>query len=136
MSYGVVASKAASVQVELVVPEERRGYDRARERFRAPEATPWGSGRLTLTALHLSFVPNRPTGGVRPLTLALSDVVAVEATPGRMNKTISFRTTEMVLHARVTGAMAFAKQVAIAAEAARKRHANEAARPNPVRREG
>lgn len=121
MSYGVMASKSASVQLERTTPTEKRGYDRARERFLAPEATPWSAGRLTLTALHLSFMPNRPSPGVKALTLDLADIIAVEASPGRLNKTVSFRTTDLVLHARVTGAMAFAKRVAISVESSRGR---------------
>jgi len=121
MSYGVVGSKVASVQVERPVPVEQQGYDAARARFRPPVASGWANGRLTLTALHLSFVPARRSAEVSAMTLALVDVVAVEATPGRVNKVISFRTADLVVHARVTGAMAFAKQVAVAAEAARKR---------------
>lgn len=121
MSYGVVGSKAANVQVERPVPAEQRGHDAVRERFRPPVATPWINGRLTLTALHLSFVPTRRSSNAGALTLSLVDIVGVEATPGRINKVISFRTADLVVHARVTGAMAFAKQVAVAAEAARRR---------------
>lgn len=128
MSYGVVASKTGHVQVEAVIPEAQRSYDRTREKYRPPVATVWSAGRLTLTALHLSFVPTRSSGGVPPVTLTLSDILTVEATPGRVNKVVSFRTADRVVHARVSGAMAFAKQVAISAEAARKRNVGQAIR--------
>jgi hypothetical protein len=128
MSYGVVASKTGHVQVEAVIPEEQRSYDRTREKYRPPVTTVWAAGRLTLTSLHLSFVPTRTSRGVPPVSIALSDILNVEATPGRVNKVVSFRTADRVVHARVTGAMAFAKQVAISAEAARKRTAGQAIR--------
>ena len=125
MSYGVVASKTGHVQVEAIIPEAQRSYDRTREKYRPPVATVWSAGRLTLTALHLSFVPTRTSAGVPPVTIALYDILSVEATPGRVNKVVSFRTTELVLHARVGGAMAFAKQVAVTAESARKRNVGQ-----------
>ncbi|MBU1803395.1 MAG: hypothetical protein KKA97_14415 [Actinobacteria bacterium] len=128
MSYGVVATKSGQVQVETIVPQEERSYDRARERFRAPVAGPWAAGRLTLTGLHLSFMPTRSGRGVQALTISLADILSVEASPGRINKVVSFRTETMLVHARVSGAMAFAKRVAISVEATRRRAAATAAR--------
>ncbi|MAS55085.1 MAG: hypothetical protein OSB43_15545 [Nocardioides sp.] len=128
MSYGVVATKSGQVQVETIVSPGERSYDRARERFRAPVAGPWAAGRLTLTGLHLAFMPTRSGRGVRSMTINLADITSVEASPGRLSKTVSFRTETMVVHARVNGAMAFAKRVAISVEATRRRGAANAAR--------
>ena len=112
MSYGVVAWKVGNVRVEdLRTPASKD----------APRVTPWGAGRLALTALHLTFVPARAGSGVGPLTLALTDIVAVQTSTGHLHRIVSFRTADTVVHTRVPGASAFARRVSLSVEAARKR---------------
>jgi hypothetical protein len=106
MSYGVVASKAAELRVEHL--------DR-------PDTGTWGKGRLTLTSLHLSFVPTRSAAGAPALTIDLGDVLSVDTTTRRGHRTVHVRTPTVVLHARVTGATAFARRVTTSVEATRRR---------------
>ncbi len=112
MSYGVVAWKVGNVRVEDL---------RAPASATSPHVTPWGPGRLALTALHLTFVPARADSGVGPLTLALADIVAVQTSSGHLHRIVSFRTADTVVHTRVPGASAFARRVSLSVEAARKR---------------
>ena len=120
MSYGVMASKAAQVQVDEVTPagptddltdgptdgptdgSTDGSLDAAVEavaqrRWRARRNGPalWGSGRLTLTSLHLTFVPASGSSGVPALTLVLADIIAIEGATGRGNKSVTFRTDEV-----------------------------------------
>jgi hypothetical protein len=112
MSYGVVASKPAQVRVDPpLAPVE--GDARVR--------SPWASGRLTLTSLHLTFVPTRTSPGVPALTIDLASIVEVDSSSERGHKTVHVRTADLVLHARVTGAVAFAKRLGTSVEAARRR---------------
>ena len=120
MSYGVVASKAAEVQVESV---QAPGADVDA----SPSPTVWGSGRLTLTSLHLTFVPTRTSPGVPALTLDLGDVLAVDVGTTRGHRTVHVRTATVALHARVTGAAAFARRVQTSVDANRRRAAPELA---------
>lgn len=151
MSYGVIASKAAQVQVDQVgatggvlgAPgaSGRAGADdhspsRGRRRARATEPALWGSGRLTLTSLHLTFVPASGSSGVHALTIALADIVAIETSGGGRGgpgaprgKVILFRTADVVLRARLAGASSFARQVATSVESNRKRSATH---PQPL----
>ncbi|WP_323791798.1 hypothetical protein [Nocardioides sp.] len=133
MSYGVMASKAAQVQVDQVKSADQvdpsvgqtvaRTAAQARRRSRRDEPALWGSGRLTLTSLHLTFVPASGSSGVPALTLALADIIAIESGAGRGHKTIAFRTDDVVLRARLAGSTAFARQVATSVESNRKRSA-------------
>ncbi len=131
MSYGVIASKAAQVQVDQVRPTDAHDTPSGRQRrwARAEEPALWGSGRLTLTSLHLTFVPASGSSGVHALTIALADIVAIENSGGRGRRTVVFRTDDVVLHARLTGASSFARQVATSVESNRKR---SAAHPLPL----
>ena len=129
MSYGVMASKAAHVQVDQVTPDGAvDGPDDSpaeQSRWRARRSSPalWGSGRLTLTSLHLTFVPASGSSGVPALTLALADIIAIEGATGRGNKSVTFRTDDVVLRAQLAGATAFARQVVTSVESNRKRSA-------------
>lgn len=143
MSYGVIASKAAQVQVDQMGPADgapgtagaagvdERSPSRGRRRARAAEPALWGSGRLTLTSLHLTFVPASGSSGVPALTVALADIVAIESSGrgGLGPHAIVFRTDHVVLRARLTGASSFARQVATSVESNRKR---SAAHPQPL----
>lgn len=118
MSYGVVASKPAQVRVTSSVTPD--GGDTAQVR------SPWASGRLTLTSLHLSFVPTQTSPGVPALTIDLASIAAVDSGSQRGHKTVQVHTPDLVLHARVTGAAAFAKRLAASVEATRRRGAGSA----------
>ena len=120
MSYGVLASKFGHVQVE-----QRLSRDQPAPTSPTAGVTPWGAGKVTLTWLHLTFNPSSRAHGVAPLTIALSDIQAVETSKGRLHRTVSVRTPELVLKARVSGARDFAKQVSVSAASARKRQARE-----------
>lgn len=122
MSYGVVASRAAQVQVDHVDSAEPADLGLL-ARLRHVERASWASGRLTLTTLNLAFVAPKSSGPVDSLTLPLTDVVSVETTTGRVHNTVTIRTVDVVLRARVPGAAAFAKQVSSSVESMRKRNA-------------
>lgn len=129
MSYGVVASKVGNVRVE--------GLRASAEEAHAT-SSPWAQGRIALTALHLTFVPTHRASGVGPLTLVLSDIIAVETSSSHLHRVVSFRTAEVVVHTRVPGATAFARRVALSVDAAHKRQnssssRSDAAQPLEVR---
>lgn len=129
LSYGVVASKPAQVQVRWLTPTDRRSVAPADR----PEVSPWGSGRLTLTSLHLTFVPTSASLGVPALTVPLDDVHHVEMGHGRARKTITVTTRDLELHVRVTAPAAFAKRVSTSVEARRRRSAIVTEQPAPDR---
>lgn len=127
MSYGVVASKIGSVRVEgLPAPAD----DPADET--AAVSSPWAAGRITLTSLHLTFVPTHGSSGVGPLTVALADIVSADASSGHLHRVATFRTATVAVHARVPGAAAFAERVSLSVEGARKRRQRPSSRPDPA----
>ena len=84
MSYGVLASKGG---VSLLV-ESTRGTggvqsDAAIDRFQTVWGATWVAGRLTLTKLHLTYMPNRVGKGAAMLKIDLRDVTGVELSGGR-----------------------------------------------------
>lgn len=118
MSYGVMASKAAQVQVEHTVPGERADQ-RPRRADRVATTSAWTSGRLVLTSRHLSFNPASASPGVGALTFALADVIAVEV-HGRIHQTITFHTSAVTLRVRVAGTAAFHRRALTSVEANRR----------------
>ncbi len=108
-------AKAAKVQVEQAASSGSRA-----------DKAPWGTGRLTLTALHLNFVPASTAPGVRPLSIRLTDIESVETNQDRFHKVVTIRTAERVVNARVSGASAFAQRLAVSVEADRRRAAVQA----------
>lgn len=125
MSYGVVAWKVGNVRVERLHADGARSTP-----------GPWAQGRLALTTLHLSFVPSHNDSGVDPMTLALSDIVAVEISSGRLHRVVSFRTAHVVVHTRVPGGAAFARRVEQSVAAAHKRLRGSSTRPETPQPQG
>jgi hypothetical protein len=112
MSYGVVGSKSAHVLVETTTGIGGTEADRALDAFQNGYGGVWVAGRLTLTRLHLSFVPTRPGRGLPVTELHLRDITGVEITSGRVARVIGVRTERHVLRIRTTGAPTFAQAVA------------------------
>jgi hypothetical protein len=119
MSYGVVGSKSAHVLIEVTAGTGGSEADRALDDFQAGYGAVWVAGRITLTRLHLIFVPSRPVRGLATTELHLRDVTGVEIGGGLVSKVIGIRTARHVVRLRTGGAAVFAQAVASAAEAAR-----------------
>ena len=120
MSYGVLASKGG---VSLLV-ESTRGTggvqsDAAIDRFQTVWGATWVAGRLTLTKLHLTYMPNRVGKGAAMLKIDLRDVTGVELSGGRVSKVIGIRPPSHVLRVRTLGAAGLAQQIAELAEEAK-----------------
>lgn len=120
MSYGVVAHKPVHLKVEPIAQERGPGYDPRRERYQRQPVTLWTAGRITLTHLSLTYVPTGRQRGDSHFTLALRDIEAVEASGRGLNRVITLRTQEALIHFKATGAMGLATQIAQLAEQARK----------------
>lgn len=116
MSYGVVGSKSAHLLVETTTGTGGTDADLALDRFETGYGAAWVAGRITLTRLHLSFVPTRPVRGLGVTELHLRDVTGVEISGGRVARVIGIRTARHVVRLRTTGAPVFAQAVAQAAE--------------------
>lgn len=74
MSYGVVGSKSGHLLVETLTGSGGSPSDAAFERFQTVWGATWVPGRLTLTALHLTFMPNRVGRGAAMLKIDLRDL--------------------------------------------------------------
>jgi hypothetical protein len=120
MSYGVVGSKSAHVLVELTTGTGGTDADRVLDDFQSGHGAVWVAGRITLTRLHLTFVPTRPVRGLGITELHLRDIAGVEIGGGLVSKVIGIRTARHVVRLRTGGAPVFAQAVASAAETARK----------------
>jgi hypothetical protein len=112
MSYGVLVSKTAHLMVETTGPSGNNDTDAALDRFQLLWSGAWVPGRLTLTKLHLSYIPNRAGRGMPMMNLNLRDLTGVEISGGRVSKVIGLRTPSHVVHLRCMGAPALATQVA------------------------
>ena len=121
MSYGVLGSKSGHLLVETLtgLGEATRGDD-ALARFQVAWGATWVPGRLTLTALHLTFIPNRVGHGAGMLTLDLGALTGVTLGAGHLQRTVGLRTARHVARFRCLGAPALAEQVAQLADAARQ----------------
>lgn len=122
MSYGVLGSRAGHLLVETLSGLGASGSDAALQSFLLARGPVWVQGRLTLTSLHATFVPNRvgAGAGAGTLTLDLRDVVGVELGGGVVQKSVGLRTATHVTRFRCLGAPALAEQAAKAVEAARR----------------
>ena len=120
MSYGVIASKTAHLMVETTSGVGGVESDHALDRFQALWGAAWVPGRLTLTKLHVNFIPNRAGRGMAMLDLNLRDIAVVEIGGGRVSKVIGLRTPTHVVHVRLLGAVTMATQFAELAEAAKR----------------
>lgn len=118
MSYGVLASKSGHLSLDDVVVRGGRAVPPDDvDRFR----TVWGGapvqGRLTVTRLHLTFVPHSITKGVRMMELSVADLTGVELSGGMVSKIITLRVPRHALRFRCIGAQSLAHQIAVAIEA-------------------
>lgn len=120
MSYGVHASKTGQLLVETTSGSGGSDSDEALDRFQTVWGAMWVPGRLTLTKLHLNFIPNRTGRGMAMMDLNLRDITSVELSGGRMSKQIGLRTERHIARVRIGGAPQLAQQIAELAEAARK----------------
>jgi hypothetical protein len=112
MSYGVLVSKTGHVLVETVSGSGGGASDAALGRFQAAWGAMWVPGRLTLTRLHLTFVPRRAGRGMAMTDVNLREVTGLEVNGGRLTKMISLRTPRHVTRIRCLGAAAVAEQIA------------------------
>lgn len=120
MSYGVLASKAGQILVETTSGSGGVDSDVALDRFQTVWGAMWVPGRLTLTKLHLNFIPNQAGRGMAMMDLNLRDISSVELSGGRMSKQIGLRTDRHIARIRLLGTPALSAQIAELAEAARK----------------
>lgn len=118
MSYGVLSSKTGHLLVETVTAPGGTASDAALDRFQTVWGSTWVAGRLTITTLHLTFVPTRAARGAAMLTLHLREVTGVELGGGRVSRALGVRTAGHVTRFRCLGAPALAQQVADLAMAA------------------
>lgn len=120
MSYGVLASKSATVMVETTSGVGGSDSDVVLDRFQGLWGAAWVPGRLTVTRLHVSFIPNRAGRGLAMMDLNLRDIQAVELGGGRVSKVMGLRTATHVVHVRLLGAEKLAQEIATLAEAAKR----------------
>lgn len=120
MSYGVLASKSATVMVETTAGVGRSDSDLVLDRFQSIWGAVWVPGRLTVTRLHVNVIPNRAGRGMAMMDLNLRDIQVVELSGGRISKVMGLRTASHVVHVRTLGAEKLALEVAKLAEAAKK----------------
>lgn len=127
MSYGVIASKTGQVSVERTVGDadsdglesvEDTDSDVTLERFQSVWGTVWVPGRLTLTRLHLNFIPSRGGRGMAMMDINLRDVRAVELSGGPISRQIGLRTGRHLARIRIMGAPGLAAQIAELVETA------------------
>lgn len=112
MSYGVLVSKTGHLLVETTSGSGGGDSDVALDRFQTVWGAMWVPGRLTLTKLHLTFVPHRAGRGMAMLDINLRDITAVELGGGRVSKMMGLRTPCHVARIRCLGSPALATQVA------------------------
>jgi hypothetical protein len=112
VSYGVLVSKTGQVLVETRSGTGGGASDAALGRFQAAWGAMWVPGRLTLTRLHLTFVPRRAGRGMAMTDINLREVTGIELGGGRITKMISLRTPRHVTRIRCLGAAAVAEQIA------------------------
>lgn len=124
MSYGVIASKSVNVMVEATTDDAlvgARDSGVVLDRFQSVWGGTWVSGRLTLTRLHVNFIPSRGGRGMAMLDLALRDIEQVELSGSRLSRMVGLRTSTHVVHVRSFSAAALATSIADLAEAAKRR---------------
>jgi len=122
MSYGVLFSKTGHLMVETTGGAGSSETDAALDRFQALWGAAWVPGRLTLTSLHLNYVPHRAGQGLAMIDLTLRDLTTVELGGGRVSRTIELRTDRHVVHVRCHSAPVLAQQISGALDQLRKKH--------------
>lgn len=119
MPYGVIVSTSASVAVEATSGMDGTAGDLALDLF----SRIWGpapvTGRLTLTRLHLSFVPHRAGRGIAMMHVHLRDVERVERSGGRWSARVGLRSGSHLVQVRSLGSAGLGTQIAGLATAAR-----------------
>ncbi|MEI5673347.1 MULTISPECIES: hypothetical protein [unclassified Nocardioides] len=120
MSYGVIGSKSAHLLVETTAGAGGSEADLALDRLQERYGAVWIAGRITLTRLHLGFVPTRLGRGLAITELHLRDVTSVEIGGGRVSRVVGIGTARHVVRVRTTGAQQFAQAVAQGAEDVRR----------------
>ncbi len=121
MSYGVLASKSATMMVETTSGVGGTTSDVALDRFQDIWGAAWVQGRLTVTRLHVNFIPHHAGRGMAMLDLDLRDIAGVELSGGRVSKVMGLRTATHLVHLRALGVAGLATELAALADAARKR---------------
>ncbi len=121
MSYGVIASKSATVMVETTSGLAGSDSDAVLDRFESIWGSAKVSGRLTLTRLHLNFIPARAGRGMAMMDLDLRDILQVELAGGRTSRVVGLRTRTHLVQVRALGAGPLAREVAALAESAKER---------------
>ncbi|MFA6298100.1 MAG: hypothetical protein WCS84_08275 [Nocardioides sp.] len=121
-SYGVLVSKTGHLMVETTGAGGNSDTDAALDRFQLLWGGAWVAGRLTLTKLHLTYVPNRAGRGMPMMNLNLRDISEVEIGGGRVSKVIGLRTARHVIHIKCLGAPAIATQIAGLVEDQKRAH--------------
>lgn len=109
MSYGVLASRSASLLVEATGRVGGGDADAALDRFAEVWGAAWVPGRLTLTRLHVSFIPHRAGRGTAMLDLGVRELTDVGVGGGLVQKVLTLRTTRHVVSFRCLGAPALAE---------------------------
>ena len=112
MSYGVLVSKTGQLTVETTSGSGGGDSDVVLDRFQTVWGAMWVPGRLTLTRLHLNYIPNRAGRGMAMMDINLKEITAVELNGGRVSKMIGLRTARHVVRVRCLGAPALANQIA------------------------
>ncbi len=127
MSYGVIASRSVSVMVQASDDPDLGGVvgmpdsGVVLDRFQSVWGGAWVSGRLTLTRLHVNFIPSRGGRGMAMMDLALRDIEQVELSGGRLSRMVGLRTPSHVVHVRSFASSALAASIADLTEAAKRR---------------
>ncbi|MBS45970.1 MAG: hypothetical protein CMH83_22910 [Nocardioides sp.] len=108
------------MMVETIAGAGGNDSDGALDRFQSIWGGAWVPGRVTLTRLHLNFIPNRAGRGLAMLDLNLRDIHVVELSGGRVSKVMGLRTGTHLVNIRALGIGNLAPEIAQLAEAARK----------------
>lgn len=121
MSYGVLVSRTGHLMLEPTHGAGAGGRSEEHlERFRTLWGAAWVPGRVTLTRLHVSFVPHRVTSGVSILELSLSDVSEVQIGTGFLARTIGLCTPGHTTWLRCHAAAGLGEQIAALASDLRR----------------
>ena len=111
MAYGVLFSKSGQVLVESSDAASAGGSDITLNRFRTMWGAMWVPGRLTLTKLHLNFIPHRAGRGMAMMDINLREVTGVEISAKRLSKVVSITTPGHVVRVRCSGGSQLASQI-------------------------
>ncbi len=125
MSYGVLVSKTGHLMVETTGAGGNSDSDAALDRFQLLWGGAWVPGRLTLTKLHLNYIPNRAGRGMAMLNIDLRDLTGVELAGGRVSKVAGLRTARHVVRLRCLGAPALATQIAQLSDDLKRDHRHD-----------